>query len=664
MVAKKQRYWDGVQRVYIPPEHLDISPKLEMQRECVSEKDIDPITFEVLRHRLWKAVWDAVMLAAKLCVSPISFLTRDMNSTLSIEDGEIVYIGPYMHYMGVNSELAIKWTLENRSDMPGINPGDIFVANDPWIAGAHQQDVSIYAPIFVGDELFCWAGIGQHQNDVGGSVPSSFCMNATDIFLDPQPVPPLKIVSGGKIDPQILDLYKRLSRTPVHMELDFKAAAAGLNLVREGIEEVVEEYGVKVVKGVMRGIIDRSEAEFRRVLSSIPNGTWRAHFLIQAEISRSRKCHRFAVTMRKEGTDLYFSNEDSDPQTGVINSTFANWVGSTCGITIVGIMASHIGAAGGAKRCMHFEPISGKLICPEYGVAVSPSGMIQGPLNQSIATVLLSKMFTCSWDPEVKKYALSAPIGSWPSFAGNGVTRAGEWYIAMLCLDNNLGAGSATPFQDGVHGAGVSFIPEGPAANNEENERDFPILTIYRKEEMGELGIGKFCSGTGTLVLMTPHRGTMAPVLCVAEEVPNTPTLFGYPGNRHRDIIMLKTNLKDLFEKSQVPLSIDELKGERVAEGISRAIVVGEITDDLGECEGVVQWATHTPSGFGDPLVRDPAFVREDVAKRRYSREDGERFFGVVLKDDLSVDEEQTKKKRDAIRRQRLARSRIIRSRK
>ena len=40
-------------------------------------------------------------------------------------------------------------------------------------------------PVFVDGELFCWVANISHQNDIGGTVPGSFCPNAEDAFWDP-----------------------------------------------------------------------------------------------------------------------------------------------------------------------------------------------------------------------------------------------------------------------------------------------------------------------------------------------------------------------------------------------------------------------------------------------------------------------------------------------
>src|SRR2546426_931867 len=47
----KDAVFDGRDLGYVPPKKLHISPKLKLHRK--SAKNIDPITYEVIRHSLW-----------------------------------------------------------------------------------------------------------------------------------------------------------------------------------------------------------------------------------------------------------------------------------------------------------------------------------------------------------------------------------------------------------------------------------------------------------------------------------------------------------------------------------------------------------------------------------------------------------------------------------
>ena len=65
-----------------------------------------------------------------------------------------------------------------------IEPGDVFLINDPYAGGTHFSDNSILLPIFFGEELIAWSQANGHWADMGGSVPGSFDVSAADMFKE------------------------------------------------------------------------------------------------------------------------------------------------------------------------------------------------------------------------------------------------------------------------------------------------------------------------------------------------------------------------------------------------------------------------------------------------------------------------------------------------
>ena len=56
----------------------------------------------------------------------------------------------------------------------GINPGDVFIQDDPWVGTNHQMDTAVYAPVFVDGRLFAWVYNVVHQRELGGIEPGGF----------------------------------------------------------------------------------------------------------------------------------------------------------------------------------------------------------------------------------------------------------------------------------------------------------------------------------------------------------------------------------------------------------------------------------------------------------------------------------------------------------
>ena len=248
--------FDGIENPYIPPENLKISKKLSLHKEF--DANVDPVKYEVIRHNLWQINEEHGSTIQRLSGSPVAMYALDLNPSILTEEAEFVYFGPYMQYMSGVTDTQIKWTMEYRSENPGINEGDMFIANDPWVGAAHQQDVMLLCPIFYAGKLFCWIANCLHQYDIGGITPGSFCPSAESVFDEGLMLPPLKIIENYEVRRDIEAVYLRSSRKPNLVALDFRAQIAGNTTARDRIRELLDRYGPSVVKGVMRKIIDNS----------------------------------------------------------------------------------------------------------------------------------------------------------------------------------------------------------------------------------------------------------------------------------------------------------------------------------------------------------------------------------------------------------------------
>ncbi len=351
--------WDGIARGYVPPEPLRIDPGLALHDAACA--DVDPVTFEVIRYALLNANVEHGQTLQRLCVSPITMLTRDFQPSILTERGELVFLGPYLQYFSNAQALTVKWILENRSADPGIGPGDMFLSNDPYVGTPHQPDTIVAAPVFVGEQLFSWVANVLHHSDVGGSVVGSFCVDAADIFTDPAAFPPFKIVEAGRIRPDMEQVFLRQSRLPGVVQMDLRAAISANTVTVRKIEALVGRYGADTVKTVMGKVVDAGEALFLDRLRQIPDGTWSHRLYAEASHTGDTGLYRYQLTVRKRGDELIVDNAGTDPQAGSINVTYAGLVGAFLSALTASLTPDLAGAYGGVYRRVRFEPVPGTL---------------------------------------------------------------------------------------------------------------------------------------------------------------------------------------------------------------------------------------------------------------------------------------------------------------
>ena len=613
--------WDGVQRGYIPGETLRIPGTLKMHSGTA---DVDPVTFEVIRYSLMNTNLEHGQTIQRLAVSPVTMITRDFQPSILTESGDLVFLGPYLQYFSNAQALTIKWILENRAGNPGIEPGDMFVSNDPYVGTPHQPDTIVAAPVFVGDELFCWVANVMHHADVGGSVMGSFCVDATDMFTDPPAFPPFKLVSRGEVRRDLEGMFLRQSRVPTEVHMDLRAAISANRVAVERITALVDRYGADAVKAVMNRVLDAGERTVAQRLSKIPDGRWSHRLYAEAARTGDSGIYTYQVTVRKQGEHLYVDNAGTDPQAGSINVTYAGFSGAFLAALTASLTADLAGAYGGVYRRVHFEPVPGTLSCADFPAAVSPAGIYTMETLISLSGTVIGKMLACA-EPEVARLAIGPAHPVFYGFISGGVHPTGEPFVATNA-DNMIGSLAASPAGDGVDFGGHFWIPEGTASNIEELELLWPMLSLYRRAlKAGADGAGRFRGGRGFVEAGIPWTVPgLAAAVYVDESFPKAVGPFGAnPGSAGHFRLRHGTDVVARLAAGEVPQDFDAIGGaEAEVEAKGPMLMMG--------ADAAWEWTGANAPGFGDPLARDPGLVEADVATGALPADAAERVYGVV----------------------------------
>lgn len=614
--------WDGVARGYIPSEPLDIDPALALHETDTA--DVDPVTFEVIRYALLDANIEHGQTIQRLCVSPVTMLTRDFQPSILTQRGELVFLGPWLQYLSTAQSLTVKWILENRSANPGIAAGDMFLSNDPYVGTAHQPDTVVAAPVFAGGELFCWVGNVLHHTDIGGSVVGSFCVDAADIYTDPPAFPPVKIVEGGRIRADVEQLFLRQSRLPGVIQMDLRAAISANTVTVRRIEALVERYGADAVKAVMSRVIDAGEDVFLERLRQIPDGTWSHRLYAEASHTGDTGLYRYQLTVRKSGDELIVDNAGTDPQAGSINATYAGLAGGFLAALTASLTPDLAGAYGGVYRHVRFEPVPGTLSCADHPAAVSPAGVFTVELLISLAGSVIAKM-VASGPAELRDRALGPAQPHWYGTILAGQQPSGMPFIAVNA-NNMIGALAASSNSDGADFGGHFWIPEGIASNIEETEQLYPMLCLYRRAlPCGADGAGAHRGGRSITEAYVPWGVPgMAAALYIDESFPKAVGPFGAnPSSMGRVVVKHGIGLAEQFAAGRVPTDLATLPGlEQPVDHKGPMVMLG--------ADSVITWTGANTPGYGDPLARSPRAVAHDVRSGSLDRAAATRVYGVT----------------------------------
>lgn len=610
---------------------------------------IDPLTYEVVRHRLTSITEEMGEALKKMSGSVVVTDCNDFDAAIMDEVGDVVQVGLYNTELAASLDMAANWTLRNRVDSPGINPGDMFLCNDPWVGGGlHQNDVSLFAPLFHEGELFAWTGAVAHQVDVGGVSPGSWSVGATDVFWESVPTPPVKIVDGGEIRKDVEDVYLRRSRVPKLVALDLRAKIGANNVAHERIRALIAKYGADTVKAVMRRTMDDAERRLKAKLLEIPDGTWQAVAHQDSARSGDDGVYKIVLSLTKTADKLVFDFTGTDPQVeGLINCTYAGLRGGILPILLTTVCGDIPWAPGGLYRCLEIISEPGTINNCTFPAGIGKASVASAWATQNVVTECIAGMLDTH--PEHRKRLMSVCCGTWDFALLAGVDQRGGGFVTMLC-DSMAGGLGARTDSDGVDTGGLACIPMGRIADSEMNEFAFPMLYLWRREEADSGGPGRFRGGVGASSCFIPWDSPIGGVHLVVSAPGKALPLAtgvsgGLPAGTQFDVLIRESRVRELLASGRIPRSIDELGGEE-------QLVPTHHETDLGPSD---VYFTHWQGGggYGDPLLREPELVARDVLARKVSPSASFEVYGVVLAGDGAVDVEATESARSERRRTR-----------
>ncbi len=615
------------------------------------ETTLDPVTFEVLRHRIWAITEEGASALHSISGSPSVAQSNDCNVALLNLEGEGVMIGATLATHAASCIHTAKYVYREYGENPGIGVDDMFLSNHPYISTPHQTCAVVVAPIHWEEKLIGWSGAGIHLPDVGGPVPGQVAVGAQSIFEEPTPMPPVKLVEAGVIRKDIEEDWLIRSRTRAQNALDMRAKIAANNTIKRRVLEIVGRYGPGVMAAVMERIIEVAEAKLRSVLRELPDGTWRYTGYLDYNDRGQTTFYTCKLAMTKEDDSLTFDFSGSSEQApAVINCTPVTLMSSMM-IQMLNYFGFVIPLCPGAvTRVVKLVAEPGTFVNSSWPAGASKGTTAASYTVRHAVATCVSKMFAAS--PSHRRQLLTVAQGQMSLSELVGTDQRGEPFGGVFmdaCLTGGFGARS---FKDGVDSGGPLAGARISIPNVERNEFRYPILYLFRKHGVDTGGPGRFRGGASTGYAFTPHDVERIPnhtVHGLGYQVPTALGLNGgYPGNTNQFLAKRASNIWELFGAGIMPADIDGVSGEtEVPPGISFSYLNrADVYWELGSGGG----------GYGDPIDRDPDLVATDVVNGLVSPEWAKRIYGVVIDPKtLAADAEATRGRREAIKGERRA---------
>lgn len=589
----------------------------------------DPITFEVVRNKLRAIADEQAITLQQVSGSPVVTDATDFNNGLYLPDGSIVSMGPRVLVHSGSMSSVIASIADSFGPSGQIYQGDMFLLNDPYRGAVHQMDMSIVAPIFFDGEHVAWTGTCAHQLDVGGMTFGGWSYEATEIQQEAMLLPGIKLVERGELREDLWRMVLGMSRLPTLLGLDLKAMIAANNVAIKRMGEIMRRYGRGVVLEVMNVDIDNSEQQFRKKLSSMPDGVFRARDFLEHD-GHSDELYEIAVTVTKSGDRLIVDFDGTSPQSpGFVNCTWSGLRGSVF-TAVLPVLAPDIRWNQGLFRAIEIRAESGTIVNAISPAPVSMATCSSMWIVQNVMVSALSRLAAFSVTTELDATAVTK--GSMIVLTLNGTGRDGDRYGTFL-LDSMAGGGGAYAGHDGLDAGGDFSVPKPSLTNVENNEANGPMIYLYQKFVADTGGPGRYRGGNTVGIAIAAHDTDRLNAMMVGHgtRVPNSAGIFGgMVGSCNEARILHGVNAHSLVGRVDGPQSL-------LSHGDAEVLGPKPGRFELTKSD-VFLYSFQGGGGFGDPLDRAVSDVVNDVAHGLVSKGSAERHYGVVFDADDKLD--------------------------
>src|SRR5439155_11267515 len=225
---------------------------------------LDAIAFEVIRNALVAAT-DEMVLALKRSAYSTNIKTRS-DFSCAFFDAELRCVAQGFAqpvHLGSMVEQVPKAVLAYGPE--NLGPHDVIVTNDPHPSGVHLNDVSLISPVHHEGELLGYVANLAHHVDVGGGAPASIGA-FREVFQEGVIIPPVRLVAGGRIVPDVFRLILAQIRSKHETSGDMRAQIAANTTGVRRVQALVARHGRDTIVEAMRELLDYTE---RRTLAEL-----------------------------------------------------------------------------------------------------------------------------------------------------------------------------------------------------------------------------------------------------------------------------------------------------------------------------------------------------------------------------------------------------------
>jgi N-methylhydantoinase B len=591
-------------------------------RDAESQR-IDPITASVIQGALESVAIEMGYKLMRMSYSSIIRESEDFGAALiDVENRQLaearqstpLQSGPIPGYIR-----GLRQQLTERGET--IEPGDVFMHNDPYAGATHGPDVAFVVPAFHHGQLAGFAVTTAHHLDIGAHTPGSGgIVDAIDCYAEGLRFQAVKVYEAGRKNQQVWNMLRTNIRLPDLVLGDMEAQIAASRIGAQRYLELIDLHGLETIVAASEAMFDSSERMMRAAIRALPDGDYSAAAMLdgfQDDASPARKDLPIKVTIRVRGDELTVDLTGTAAQVAdrPINMPLEGTVDCAIWLAIRSVLLDAAAYGSIPQNSGLVRPI--KIVAPE-GTLANP--IFPAPVIARFCTgIELSNAVVHAFARAVPRQ-ICGGCGN-----GGGMILTGQqgnnFWVQVELFSGSYGGRYGS---DGLDSVDVLYAN---TRNNpiEDIESHVPLRVERYELRENAAAPGRWRGGVGSIREILFLADGAVSVESEGHKYPPK-GLFGGSNGTPAQLIWTKANGDVVQLPSKLPYH-PFAKGDRIAA--------------VRACAGA----------YGEPLQREPADVLDDVLDEYMSRDRALADYGVVITDRFQIDIEATSRTRQALTR-------------
>jgi len=432
----------------------------------------DPITLEVARHRLASVADEMGMVLRRASLSPNIKERADCSAALFTSDGAMLAQAEHIPvHLGSMPE-SVAACLARFDPVPGVQ----YAVNDPYAGGTHLNDLTLVAPVFVGDRHVAWVANRAHHADVGGEAPGSMPAHAVTLDQEGHRVSPTVAYADGRWVEDFSEPFITASRTPWERRGDLEAQIGANSVGERRLAELVSRDGADDFESLTAALLDYGERRMRAALGMLPDGEY--SFVDYMELGEADVAIRVVITVSDGSLVADFTGSDDQVPS---NFNAVEAVTKSCLYYAVRVATDPtIPANGGCYRPVDLIAPAGSIVNANPPAAVA-AGNVE--TSQRIADVLLGALARAAPD--------RVPAASQGTM--NNILVGNDDFAYYETVGGGQGGRPGWAGQSGIH-TGMTNTENTPIESLDDH---YPFRVEGYTLRRGSGGEGRFPGGEG-----------------------------------------------------------------------------------------------------------------------------------------------------------------------